>query len=44
MKAAGQANSALAAKAFLDEVGAEGSLSEEVLAKMGEPKLADEGN
>lgn len=44
LKAAGQANSALAAKAFLDEVGAEGSLTEEVLAKMGEPKLADEGN
>ena len=43
LKAAGQADSALAAKAFLEENGEEGSLTEDVLRKMGDPKLADEG-
>ncbi len=46
LKAAGQASSALAARAFLEEYGEDGALTEEVLAKMGDPTLADtaEGN
>jgi hypothetical protein len=41
LKAAGQADSDLAAKAFLEEYGEEGSLTDDVLRKMGDPKLAD---